>query len=68
MEVIISIQHQEDTSMKVTLEMPDGSVISEVLDSICGLLVAYGFSPENVEGAILEKAEEYEVLQDSDES
>lgn len=54
--------------MKVTLEMPDGSVISEVLDSICGLLVAYGFSPENVEGAILEKAEEYEVLQDSDES
>ena len=44
---------------KVTNELPDSSNIDEMMDALCGLLVAYGFAQESVKEGILSKAEEY---------
>jgi len=58
--MIISIQHQgKDTQLRVTVEITDGSTSDEVIDSLCGLLVAYGYHPESIKSSIILKAEEY---------
>ena len=57
----ITMEHQgDDTQLKTSVEISDGSNIHDVIDSLCGLLVVYGFHPKSVEDGILSKAEELE--------
>ena len=56
----ITMEHQgEDSRLKASVEISDESDIHEVMDSLCGLLVAYGYHPESVSSGIISKAEKY---------
>ena len=50
----------EVTQIKTSLEISDDSDINDAIDSICGLLVAYGYHPQSVSAGIISKAEEYQ--------
>jgi len=64
----LSIEYQgEDTIQKATAEISNDSDIFEVFDSICGLLVSYGFHHSSVRDGILDKAEKYNEEEKKDE-
>jgi len=59
--------NDEQRSVKVSMEIDDSSDIFEVFESLCGLLVSYGFHHESVKDGILAKADEYNEEEKIDE-
>ena len=59
--------NDEQRSIKVSMEIADDSDIFEVFESLCGLLVSYGFHYESVKDGILAKADEYNEEEKIDE-
>jgi hypothetical protein len=58
----ITIEYQgEENETKASIEISDDSDIHEVVESLSGLLVAYGFHPNSVRDGFLGKAEDYEI-------
>lgn len=54
----------ETDGRKISAEIADDVDIYDVIDIICGILVAYGFHPSSVERGIIQQAELYEQTND----
>ncbi len=62
MKITIQTENYDPThSASVTLS--DGSDVYEVIESICNLLVGYGYHPNSVKDGIISKSEEYLELE-----
>ena len=57
----------KDETRKASIEISDDSNINDTLNSLCGVLVSYGFHPDSIDRAILEKAEEIKDTEEKKE-
>ena len=57
----------KDETRKASIEITDDSNIYDTLNSLCGVLVSYGFHPDSIDRAILEKAEEIKDTEEKKE-
>ena len=65
----ITIEAQDvESPRQVSIQVHDNSDIHDMVDDLCGLLIAYGFHPDSVEDGIIEKARCYEEAKIQDKA